>query len=185
MTIKKRKILSATLLAWLAMAVSYFCTNLNVAVSGERDVLKYWQFVVSLFSNNSRNQVPEDVLFINVSNDRQLVDRTDVFGIPVGNTAITDRQKLDDLLNLIKSSGGYKYVLLDVFFEKGYQSDYDSSLFNTIVSMENIVIPRHVDGTLADPSLEQKAAYADYSTTLKEDNIAKYPLLDKIGRAHV
>lgn len=111
MTIKKRKILSATLLAWLAMAVSYFCTNLNVAVSGERDVLKYWQFVVSLFSNNSRNQVPEDVLFINVSNDRQLVDRTDDFGIPIGNAAITDRQKIGDLLMLIKSEGRYNLLL--------------------------------------------------------------------------
>ena len=169
------------MLALLAMAVSYFCTNLNVVVSGERDVLKYWQFVVSLFSNNSRNQVPEDALFINVSNDLQLVDRTDDFGDLIGNVAITDRQKLDDLLKLIKSSGSYKYVLLDVFFEKGYQSDYDSSLFRTIVSMDNIVIPCHVDGTLADQSLKQKAAYADYNTTLKEDNIAKYPLLDKKG----
>ena len=181
MITKKRKILSATLLALLAMAVSYFCTNLNVALSGERDVLKYWQFVVSLFSNNSKNQVPEDVLFINVSNDRQLVDRTDDFGIPIGNAAITDRQKLCDLLALIKSEGRYKYVLLDVFFEEGYQTDYDSTLFKTIVSMDNIVIPRHVDGSLADQSLEQKAAYADYTTSLKEDNIAKYPLLDKKG----
>lgn len=178
---KKRKLLYAVLLAMVAMAVSYFCTNLNVAVSGERDVLKYWQFVVSLFSSNSRNQVPEDVLFINVSNDRQLVGRTDDFGIPIGNAAITDRQKLCELLTLIKSAGNYKYVLLDVFFEEGYQSDYDSTLFNTIVSMDNIVIPRHIDGTLAKQSLEQKAAFADYTTTLKEDNIAKYPLLDKKG----
>lgn len=178
---KKRKILYAFVLALFTMAISYFCTNLNVVVSGERDVLKYWQFVVSLFSSNSRNQVPEDVLFINVSNDRQLVDRTDDFGIPIGNAAITDRQKLDDLLNLINSSGGYKYVLLDVFFEEGYQTDYDSTLFNTIASMDNIVIPRHVDGTLVNQSLEQKAAFADYTTTLKEDNIAKYPLLDNKG----
>ena len=178
---KKRKILYATLLSILAMAVSYFSTNLNVALSGERDVLKYWGLVTALFSSGSKNTVPDDVLFINVSSDRQLVDRTDEYGIPIGNAAITDRQKLDDLLALIKSSGNYKYVLLDVFFEDGFESDSDSSLFSTIASMDNIVIPRHIDGVLADLSLEQKAAYSDYTTNLKEDNIAKYPLLDKKG----
>lgn len=177
----KKTILYSFLLALLAMAVSYFCTNRDVALSGERDVLKYWSFVSFLFSSDSRNSVPEEVLFINTSSDLQLVDRTDENGFSVGNAAITDRRKLDDLLNMIKSSGNYKYVLLDVFFEDGYESDHDSSLFRTIASMDRIVIPRHTNGTLVDASLEQKAAYADYKTTLKEDNITKYPLLDNNG----
>ena len=171
---RKKTILYSFLLALLAMAVSYFCTNRDVTLSGERDVLKYWSFVSFLFSSDSRNSVPEEVLFINTSSDLQLVDRTDGNGFPVGNAAITDRRKLDDLLNMIKSSGNYKYVLLDVFFEEGYESEYDSSLFSTIASMDRVVIPRHTNGTLADSSLEQKAAYADYKTTLKEDNITKY-----------
>lgn len=182
---KKKTLLYSFLLALLAMAVSYFCTNLNVAISGERDVLKYWNFIPALFSSNSRNVIPDDVLFINTSADKQLVDRTDEYGIPVGNAAITDRAKLNELLNLIQAAGNYKYVLLDVFFEEGYTSDSDSSLFNTIVSMDRIVIPRHEDGTLADSSLEEKAAFADYTTTLKEDNIAKYPLLDRKGNYSV
>ncbi len=181
---KKKTAFYSVLLATLAMAVSYFSTNLNVAVSGEREVLKYWSFVSNLFPTNSKNTVPDEVLFINISSDRQLVDRTDEYGIPVGNVAITDRKKLDELLTLIKSAGNYRYVLLDVFFEEGYRSDSDSSLFRNIASMDRVVIPRHVDGKLADSLLMLKSAYSDYTTSLNEDNITKYPLLDREGKEY-
>ena len=67
----------------------------------------------------------EDVVFINIANDKQLVDVADEFAIPIGNAAITDRAKLELLLRLIQSSADYQYVLLDVFFEEGYQTDAD------------------------------------------------------------
>lgn len=157
------------------------CTNLNIAVSGERDLLKWWNLVAIQFSGGPKNEVPEDALFINVSMDKELVDIKDEFEMPIGNAAITDRRKLASLLSLIQSSGDYKYVLLDVFFEEGYRTETDSLLFHTIASMDRIVIPRHHDGFLDDSIFIAKAAYADYTTTLKEDNIAKYPLLDKGG----
>ena len=178
---KKIKFLYAFLLSLLALCVSYVCTNLNVAVSGERDLLKWWNFVAMQLSGGPKNEIPEDVLFINVSMDRELVDIKDELEMPIGNAAITDRRKLASLLSLIQSSGDYKYVLLDVFFEEGYRTETDSLLFHTIASMDRIVIPRHHDGVLADSILLAKAAYADYTTTLKEDNITKYPLLDKGG----
>lgn len=178
---KKIKFLYAFLLSILALGESYVCTNLNVAVSGERDLLKWWNFAAMQLSGGHRSEIPEDVLFINVSMDRELVDIKDELEMPIGNAAITDRRKLASLLSLIQSSGDYKYVLLDVFFEDGYNTETDSLLFQTIASMDRIVIPRHHDGVLADSILLAKAAYADYTTTLKEDNITKYPLLDKGG----
>lgn len=181
MTMKKIKFLYAFLLSILALGVSYVCTNLNVAVSGERDLLKWWNFAAMQLSGGPRSEIPEDVLFINVSMDRELVDIKDELEMPIGNAAITDRRKLASLLSLIQSSGDYKYVLLDVFFEDGYNTETDSLLFQTIASMDRIVIPRHHVGVLADSILLAKAAYADYTTTLKEDNIAKYPLLDRGG----
>ena len=180
---RKRKILIAILLALLAMAVSYFCTNLSVTISGEKGVLKYWSLITNLVSQNKKNIVPEDVLFVNVSSDKQLVDITDEIGRPVGNAAITDRQKLTDLLTLISTSGNYTYVMLDILFEEGYYSDADMALFDLIASMDRIVIPRHKDVRLASQVLEKKAAYADYSTNIKEDGFAKYPLLVANGGA--
>ena len=178
---KGKKILLSVLLAILAMGVSYFCTNLSVTVSGEKDVLKYWSFITNLVFQSKRNTVPEEVLFINVSSDKQLVDITDEIGRPVGNAAITDRQKLMDLLSLINISGNYKYVMLDIRFEDGFDTDVDTELFDLIASMDRIVIPRHKGTQLASPFLEKKAAFADYSTNIKEDNFAKYPLLVDYG----
>ncbi len=177
---KIKKFLYACLLSILALGVSYVCTNLNVSVSGERDLLKWWNFVVIQLSGGPKNVIPDDVLFINVSMDKELVDIKDDLDMPMGNAAITDRQKLASLLSLIKSTD-YKYVLLDVFFEDGYNTETDSMLFHSIASMDRIVIPCHHDGFLADSILVDKAAFADYTTTLKEDNITKYPLLDKGG----
>lgn len=178
----KRIILYAVLLAILMMAVSYVCTNQDEALSGEKEVLKYWNAITSFFSRKDKNDVPDDVLFINVSTDKQLVDLTDEeFNIPIGNAAITDREKLVDLLTLIQSSGNYAYVMMDVIFEEGYFTDADSTLFDLIASMDRVVIPRHADAKLASPVLETKAAYADYATSLSEDNFTKYPLMDKTG----
>lgn len=168
-----KKILFAFLLALLAMALSYVSTNLEVTISGERDVLKCWNFILNRLSGKPQNLVPDDVVFINVAADKRLVETFD------GNAAITDRSKLTELLNLIQAAGNYSYVMLDVFFEEGYESEADSMLFSTICSMKNIVIPRHKDGTLISSWLEEKAAYSDYSTNLKEDNFAKYPLLHR------
>ena len=173
----KRNILFAFLFALLAMIISYVSTNLSVVISGERDVLKYWSIVDKIFSRKPEKNLPDDVVFINVSYDKQIVDRTDKWGDYLGNAAITDRKKLADLLGYIHSVGDYEYVLLDVFFEKGFVTEYDSLLFNRIASMDRIVIPRHVDGILASDLLEGKAAYADFKTTLREDNFTKYPLL--------
>ena len=173
----KRNILFAFLFALLALIISYVSTNLNIVISGERDVLKYWSIVDKFFSRKPEKTVPDDVLFINVSYDKQIVERTDEWGDLLGNAAITDRKKLADLLGLIQTVGNYEYVLLDVFFEKGFVTEYDSLLFERIASMDRIVIPRHVDGTLASDLLVGKAAYADFTTTLREDNFTKYPLL--------
>ena len=178
---KKQKVIIALVLALLALLVSYISTNLSVSISGEKEVLKYWNAISSIFSKKARNVVPDDVVFINVSSDRQLVDISDEFGIPIGNAPITDRQKLYDLLSLLQSDGSYAYVMLDVFFEDGYATEEDSLLFNLISSMERIVIPQHADGVLLNPLLKEKAAYSDYSTNLREDNFVKYPLLDRTG----
>ena len=179
---KLKRTLSATLLALLAMGGSYFCTNLENVFSGERTVLKYWSALMNRLSPGKKNVVPEDALFINVSGDKQLVDIKDDMGFTVGNAAITDRGKLVDLLSRIKEDGSYRYVLMDISFDDGYATDADSALFGLIATMDRIVIPRHADGHLAGAALEQKAAYADYRTGLKEDNFTKYPLFDKTGQ---
>ena len=154
---------------------------MNRTISGEKTTLQYWQTFTEWITRGREKLPANDVVFINVDHDKQLVDITDEFGIPMGNAAITDRQKINRLLALIEESGSYKYVMMDVFFEDGYETDADSTLFNRIVSMERIVIPKHVSGTLANMALNSKAAYADYASTIYESEFAKYPLFRKEG----
>lgn len=171
----------AALIAFVALCISYICTNMNYAISGEKATLKYWQIFTELITGDPERVPDDDVVFINVDYDKQLVDLTDEFGIPVGNAAITDRQKISRLLEIIEGSGSYKYVMMDVFFESGYETEADSTLFSRIASMERIVIPRHVNGSLGNQDLTAKTAYADYVTTIKETSFTKYLLFRKDG----
>ena len=176
-----RRIVCALTLAVGAVILSYLSTNMNISLTGEKAVLKYWNAFTDLITAG-RDRAPADVVvFINVAHDKQLVDITDDFGIPIGNAAITDRQKLSRLLDLINESGEYQYVMLDVFFESGFETEVDSALFGRIASMDRLVIPKHIDGALESECLEQKAGYADYATSINENDFTKYLLFRKGG----
>lgn len=180
-SIKVRQLCSSALLALVVLIISYVSTNLSFPVSGEKLTLKYWNAFTDWMSYGKVAQLPNDVVFINVANDKQLVDVSDEFGIPIGNAAITDRGKLNALLDTIQASGDYKYVLLDVFFEDGYHSVTDSALFASIGKMERIVIPKHTDRQLVSDVPDTKAAYADYYTSISETDFSKYRLFYKDG----
>ena len=165
-----RKTIAAITLASLVILVSYLSTNLDISLSGEREVLKYWRVFKDWAFSGRESEIPNDVIFINVANDKQLVDINDEFGIPVGNAPITDRNKLAQLLEILDSCGTYKYIMLDVFFEEGYQTSKDSSLFPKIANMRDIVIPKHRDGLLASGVPDNKAAFSDYSTSVIEND---------------
>ena len=171
----------AALIAVIVMVLSYISTNANISITGEKSVLKYWCSFTDWITSGREKSPDEDVVFINVANDKQLVDVADEFGIPIGNAAITDRAKLELLLRLIQSSADYQYVLLDVFFEEGYQTDADSALFSRIEDMDRIVIPKHKDGSIADAAPVEKAAFADYNTSINENDFTKYQLFQKDG----
>lgn len=177
----RNKIVLAVLLAIVALVISYMCTNLSFPISGEKLTLKYWNAFTDWVSSGKERLPSDDVVFINVANDKQLVEISDVFGIPIGNAAITDREKLSRLLNMIQASPTYKYVLLDIFFEEGYHTKTDSALFASIDKMERIVIARHTDRQLDPDAPVTKAAYADYYTSISETDFSKYRILYKDG----
>lgn len=116
-----------------------------------------------------------DVLFVNIAYDKQLTERTDEYGMPIGNTSITDRAKLLSFLQMLHSTDNYKYIFLDVRFEKGYDvPEVDSTLFAEIRNMRMIVIANHSDVEIADSSLLEKAAISDYKATITATNFVRY-----------
>lgn len=123
----------------------------------------------------------DDVVFVNVSRDMQLVDLPKENG--GGNTYITNRNHLFQLLKRVENFD-YKYVYLDIRFDKDYVTADDDSLFCQILKMENIVIPNHLDSsfTIADTQLLSKSAYCDYiSGRIISTNFFRYQFYQKEG----
>lgn len=117
----------------------------------------------------------DSVLFINTAYDRQLTTHRED-GIAVGNIDITDREKLCQLLLMLKNTN-YRYIFLDIRFEQGCESDnpaVDSALFATISNMERIVVAKHQDIPNMDGVPADKMAYNDYYSTITSTNFVRY-----------
>lgn len=82
----------------------------------------------------------DNVKFINVSHDRQLVPIDDS-DTTLGNTDITDRGKLFRFLDRIdRENIQYKAIMVDIEFEKKLKTDMDSALYHKMASMKNLVV---------------------------------------------
>lgn len=115
----------------------------------------------------------DDIMYVNVGYDKEFVNvkipNSNISGgwDTIGREVVTDRKTLLKLLD-IAEKGDYRYLFMDVRFEKDFESDLDSMLFAKIKRMKNIVVSTHKeddDYEIADRSLLDKAAYADYETT--------------------
>lgn len=157
--------------------LSYYINN-QAIFTGE-DLNKYaWMELIKERLDLSKGiEKSNDAVFVNVAYDKQLIERYDDYGMTVGNADITDRTKLFSFLKLLQKTNTYKYVFMDVRFEKGFDSHEDSALFAQIKRMRNIVVATHSDIELIDSSLSSKTAINDYSATIVETNFMRYEYL--------
>ena len=174
---QERKLIMLSILTSTVIIIfTYVMGNLGYPLPGETGALKqitdYKKFLGMQIDN-----VPDSVLFINICYDKALVpyEENDV---PVGNIVITDREKLLQFLTKAKEANNYRYIFMDIFFEEGMQTEYDSALFNTITSMDRIVIPKHKDANMCDTILNQKASNADYATTWQALTFSRYQYIN-------
>ena len=174
--LNNRKTLGVSLLVSLAITIfSYVVGNSIHPMAGEyaaqKQIADFKKFLGVQMGN-----VPDSILFINVCYDKELVPYEEE-GMPVGQAPITDREKLLKLLTAAKEAGNYRYIFLDVLFDKAFETPVDSALYATIMSMDRITIPQHKGTPLADDRLYRKAANADYSVTWKQLTFAHYQFL--------
>lgn len=85
----------------------------------------------------------DSVVFINVSYDKIMFDRLDENGVPDGQEAITDRQKLAELLHFLGTEVKTRFVILDIVMEA--ETPYDSVLQSAITKVPHIILPYHYD----------------------------------------
>lgn len=177
-------------IAWVSLfnaifilMVDYLINNIPYSFFDDIDHYTKLEFLKrSLCGTEERDS---DVLYINVSYDKKLIDYQDPdFGFPEGQIDITDRGKLLRFLTIAQKANNYKYIFLDVRFEKGYydkdslcDSTIDDVLLRTIESTPRLVLSTHSDITLIDSSLINKAAINDYYATITSTNLIRYQYL--------
>ena len=171
---KKKALLCSLCNVAILLVLSYFVNNRPLFTGEDLDQYAWMDWIKDKlgFAHDVNSN---DALFINIAYDKQLLDKYDDYGMSIGNIEITDRSKLLSLLKILHKTNSYKYIFLDIRFEKGYNvSDVDSALFAEISSMKNIVIANHSDIELADSSLLKKAAISDYYATITKTNFTRY-----------
>ncbi len=172
-----RKGLLSAVLAVLLGAACYLWENVPLSYGESFDNLYFAErFIQSHFGQ--KKQI-DDGLFINVGYDKAIgeIDLYGLNGLFIGHVDITDRQTLDRLLARLEADNTYKYILLDVRFEKEIKTPYDSTLFSRIYRMRDIVVATHHDIQLASPLLKEKAALSDFKTTITSTGFTRYQFI--------
>ena len=158
----------------LLLTLSYFLNNQPLFTGEDLDQYAWMEWIKDKIGI-SPDVDANAALFVNVAYDKQFVDKYDDYGMTIGNSDVTDRSKLLAFLKVLKETNSYRYIILDIRFEKGYNVPaVDSLLYSEILSMRNIVIANHSDIELADSSLLKKAAISDYFATITKTNFARY-----------
>ncbi len=158
------------------MVLTFYLMKLPWLASDEKFLI--WSTTFLDFSNRERPE-SEEFVFINTSSDLELIDKVDEFGFPVGNQAITDRQKLAQLLKVINECPEPPaYTIIDIHFVDSSANDTQLSL--ELYQMEKVILSAHINehGDLEPPIFDQADfGISDYLIGTAFDGIYKYQLI--------
>ena len=145
----------ATISSLLLLFVSYLYNNHPYPSLDDIEHYSWLEYIQkSVFGVEPCN---DSVVYINVAYDKQLINLCDSNNIPLGNIDITNRRSLIKFLRLLKKEASYKYIFLDVRFEKGYADNslfdandslrktVDETLFSEIIHTPRLVAATHDD----------------------------------------
>lgn len=174
---KTKKFWLSFLSALFLTVANYFANNQPV-FTGESLSQYYWTHQICKWLGINKEVDYGEVEFFNVSYDKVVIPAIDEYEDTLGVNVVTDRKKLYDFLVLLDSSKNYRFVIIDLAFNKNDVTSYDDSLFSQILKMKNIVFAN--DGHDVSEQLYNKGkdALVDFFTTTAEKNITKFRLID-------
>ena len=179
-----RVIMLAIVNAVVVLVLSYLLNSIKYTFGNDLTIGQWVECAKSL--KDKTEAVPDSICLVNVAYDKSLmkyealIDRLETFEYrdDVGHAAVTDRAKLLAFLNALDSVE-YRYIMMDIRFENGFEKDsVSSALFRKISQMDRIVIAKHSNYQIADDNLENKAALGDYYTTFLVSTLVKYPTVN-------
>lgn len=132
----------------------------------------------------------KELMFIDVAYDKQLIDKLDTNGFPIGKQPIVDRKKLASFFNILNSKpDNQKFVICDIFFADpagiddcaGDTVSADMQLKAELAKMKNVVLSYHFKADKDSLDLPIFRApprgIADYTTT--NNTFLKFSLLHR------
>lgn len=162
--IKRRlwRLCASAVVALVLLLGDYLLDNFPYPVLDDVDSMAF----IELMSGRVAHQADDSVLYLNVAYDKALVPVFDDFGDTMGNTVITDRQRLLHLLEVARTAR-YRFLVLDVRFDPGTDTPCDSALWAVMARLPRFAFSCHADEpTAADSAARRVGSLADYGVTL-------------------
>lgn len=169
----------AAVLAVICVVADYLVSNMSYPIFDSSTQLATIGWLRRM-ADAPRN-LDANLLMVNVAYDKAFVPVIDpTFGDTIGVRAITDRAKLLEFLNRI-GGADYRYLFVDVRFDREDTTPSDSVLFARIVDTPRLSVSTHRhtvdnDFEIADSALLASAGYSDYRHW-RFDNFSHYELL--------
>jgi len=156
-------------------------------VNGDEQLLiEYGSKIKSVFLGIDKKPNRDEFIFINVAYDKQLVDKEDSLGFPIGKQDITNRKLLAQFLEILASQpSNQKFIIFDIFLEQHFDPDPctgdtlspDLGLQNALNKIHNIVLSYHIDGDnkIIYPAFQGHRGIASYAAV--DDLFLKFELV--------
>jgi len=184
---KKRLIcilISSVHALWL-LIFTFIWLNQSSVYDDEKILIQITSVIKRLVFKMDKKPNKNDFLFINVAYDKEIVPKLDNEGIPIGNQAVTDRNKLARFFHILNQKPNtHKFILCDIFFKDPSPSN-DNLLLAELKQVKNILIPYHTtaSGQSELPIFPVKKGLSDYKQI--KDMFLKFSLMykDKKGNA--
>ena len=164
----------SAVIALIFLSITFFVSGLPIVFNSEKFYLQCYEIVKDGLGLNKFSTSHEDsVIFVNTHYADTLAIEYEAEQ-EVGPIPVVNRKMLYQFLKSIQDQG-YKYILLDVIFDKADRLSEDKELYELIATMDRIVIPSVPEcKMLADTILVNKIGEVIYNGTFWESDFVKY-----------
>lgn len=162
-------------LALMILIADYYVGNLSFPIFDSSMTLGNHALV---HDSKIKDVIDDSFMMVNTAWDQDCGVVYDVYNEPAGYLSVTDRRKLYEFLKLA-AEADYRYIFIDIRFEKNVVTPYDSLLYSQIALMPRVVYSYHRlddDAQFDYVEIPGKYAYADYRVA-KGDPFSRYEFL--------
>jgi hypothetical protein len=173
--LRRKQILFSMGFSCVLIFIGYFVNNSSLFTGEAAHKMYILEKISKYIGIPQSDSIPNDVVYFNIGYDKCLTPVV-VNGDTVGVTQITDRYKVNSFLKLLRKCNNYKYIVLDVFFDKKDNATFpNDSLCETLSAFGNRIILADRDSTeFAYPQLIYLTAKARFDVTKISKAFSRY-----------